>query len=209
MFLATWAFGRCPKGLQDEMLRALAARLAGRDHPVLAPLQSYRVLLHGLGRSVIDAERLARLIEAIAPNLAQPNFLAALSSALSRPIDAPSVLTDSRVRLIADNTASILAVFAGERKFALGLKYALLVVGGLLRLRERDPYALMTSRSHAAQVLAVQLRKIHGLLNQFRRIVKKADEKMSIIANLIDMLDGQGGNVGVLVDTDSLDDEED
>jgi hypothetical protein len=32
---------------------------------------------------------------------------------------------------------------------------------------------------------------------------------MSIIANLIDMLDGQGGNVGVLVDTESLDDEED
>jgi hypothetical protein len=67
----------------------------------------------------------------------------------------------------------------------------------------------MTSSSHAAQALAVQLRKIHELLKQYRRTVKKADEKMLIIANLIDMLNGQGGNVGVLVDTESLDDEED
>jgi hypothetical protein len=209
IILATWAFGRCPKGLQDEMLRALAARLAGRDHPLLVPLQSYRVLLHGLGRCIIDAERLAKLIDLIAPNLAQPNFLAALSSALSRPMGAPKVLTDARVRLIADNTASILGAFAGNARFGIGLKYALLVVGGLLRVRERDPYALMTSRSHAAQALAVQLRKIHGLLKQYRQIVKKVDEKISIITNLIDMLEGQGGNVGVLVDTESLDDEED
>jgi hypothetical protein len=209
MILATWTFGRCPKPLQDEMLKALAAHLANKDHPLLAPRQAQRVLLHGLGRCVIDAERLAKLFDAIAPNLARPNFLAALSSALSRPMHAPEVLTDARVRLIARNTASILAALAVQRKFALGLKYALLVVGGLLRVRERDPYALMTSRSDAAQELAVQLRKIYDLLKQYRRMIKKADEKMAIIANLIDMLNGQGGNVGVLVDTESLDDEED
>ena len=126
MMLATWAFGRRPKPLQDEMLRALVARLAGRDHPLLTPLQSYRVLLHGLGRCVIDAERLAKLIDLIAPDLAQPNFLAALSSALSRPIDAPKVLTEARVRQIANDTASILDALAGKKKFAIGLKYALL-----------------------------------------------------------------------------------
>jgi len=147
LILATWAFGRCPKPLQNEMLTALAARLGGGDHPLLAPLQSYKVLLHGLGRSVTDAGRLTRLIELVAPNLGPPNFLAALSSALSRPADAPKVLSNATVKRIAESTASILADLRSKKKFAVSLKYAMLVVGGLPRVRERDPYALLTSTS--------------------------------------------------------------
>ena len=209
MMVATWAFGRCPKPLQDEMLRALAARLADKAHPLLAPLQGYKVLLHGLGRCVIDADRLAKLVDLIAPNLAQPNFLAALSSVLSRPVQAPEVLSDARVKLIAENAAIILADLARSRKFATNLKYALLAVGGLLRVRKRDPYALITSRSGSAQKLVAQLQNIHVLLKQYRGTVKKADQKLLIVADLIEMLTGQGGNVGVLVATESLDDEED
>jgi hypothetical protein len=207
--VVTWAFGRCPKPLQDEMLRALAARLEGGDHPLLAPVQSYKVLLHGLGRCVTDAERLATLVDLLAPNLTQLNFLAALSSILSRPVDAPNFLTDARVRLLTEMTAAILADIARKGNFAVRLKYTLLVVGGLLRLRERDPYALMTSRSVSAQKLAAQLQNIQGVLKQRRRSVRGADQKMLIIKNLIEMLTGQGGNVGVLVDTESLDDEQD
>jgi hypothetical protein len=49
LILATWAFGRCPKPLQDEMLKAYGARLAGRHHSLLVPLQSEKVLVYGLG----------------------------------------------------------------------------------------------------------------------------------------------------------------
>jgi hypothetical protein len=209
MMVVTWAFGRCPKPLQDEMLKALVARLAGRAHPLLAPLQASKVLLHGLGRCVIDSDRLARLVDLIAPNLAQPNFLAALSSVLSRPVQVPEVLSDARVKLIAENAALILGDLARRGKFATSLKYAMLAVGGLLRVRERDPYALMTSRSASAQKLAAQLQNIHALLKKHQSIIKKADQKLLIVADLIEMLTGQGGNVGILVATESLDDEED
>ena len=202
LMVVTWTFGRCPRTMQDEMLRALVARLAGKAHPLLAPLQSYKVLLHGLGRCVIDADRLAKLVDLIAPNIAQPNFLAALSSVLSRPVQVPEVLSDARVRLIAENTALILADLARSRKFATSLKYAMLAVGGLLRVRERDPYALMTTRSVSAQTLAAQLQNIHSLLKKYGNVVKKADQKLLIVADLIEMLSGQGGNVGVLVATE-------
>jgi hypothetical protein len=191
------------------MLTALAAPLGGGDHPLLAPLQSYKVLLHGLGRGVTDAGRLTRLIELVVPNLGQPNFLAALSSALSRPADAPKVLSDATVKLIAESTASILADLRSKKKFAVSVKYAMLVVGGLLRVRERDPYALLTSTSPAAQALATQLRSIFDLLNQYPPGPSKPTEKRSNVANLVEMLDGRGGNVGVLVEANSLDDEED
>lgn len=80
------------------------------------------------------------------------------------------MLTDRRVKLIADATASILTSLLGQRRiFALNLKYALLVVGGLLRIRETDPYALLTARSDVAAKLALPLEGIHDVLNRHPR----------------------------------------
>jgi hypothetical protein len=205
LILATWAHGRCPKPLQDEMLNAFAARLAGRRHPLLAPPQSEKVLVYGLGRSVSDPERMVALFDLIVPHLSRPFCLAALSSILSRTIIAPTVLTDRRVNLIADATASILTSLLAQRTLALNLKYALLVVGGLLRIRETDPYALLTARSDVAAKLARPLEGIHDVLDRHPRAFAKSTEKSKIVANLIAMLEGAGGDVGVLVETESLD----
>lgn len=79
------------------------------------------------------------------------------------------MLTDRRVKLIADATASILTSLLGQRSSALNLKYALLVVGGLLRIRETDPYALLTARSDVAAKLALPLEGIHDVLNRHPR----------------------------------------
>ena len=206
LILATWAFGRCPKSLQDEMLKAFAARLAGRHHPLLVPLQSEKVLVYGLGRSVSDPERMAALFDLVVPNLSRPFCLAALSSVLSRTMAAPTVLTDRRVRLIAEGTASILKSLLARRSLGVNLKYALLVVGGLLRVRETDPYALLTARSDVAAQLALALQDIHDVLSKDPRLFIKYTDKIRIIENLLAMLDGAGGDVGVLVETEALDD---
>ena len=206
LIVATWAYGRCPMPLQDEMLKAFAARLAGRRHPIIAPLQSEKVLVHGLGRSVTDPERMATLFDMIAPNLSRPFCLAALSSILSRTIAAPAVLADRHVKMIAEGTASILASLSAQRKLAVNLKYAMLVVGGLLRIREHQPYALLTSRAETAAKLARRLQDVHDVLNRYPTAFSRSTEKMKIIANLLAMLDGEGGDVGVLVEAESLDD---
>ncbi len=209
LILATWAFGRCPKPLQDEMLKALAARLAGRRHSLLVPIQSEKVLVHGLGRSVTEPQRMATLLDLIVPNLSRPFCLAALSSILSRTISAPAVLTDRRRKLIAEGTASILTILLAQRKLALNLKYALLVVGGLLRVREIEPYSLLTARSDVAVKLARSLQGILDLLQRHPKAFAKSAEKAAIVENLLAMLDGVGGDVGVLVAADSLEDEDD
>jgi hypothetical protein len=206
LIFATWAFGRCPKPLQDEMLIAFASRLAGRYHPLLAPPQSEKVLAHGLGRSITDPERMSMLVDLIAPNLSRPFCLAALSSTLSRTIAAPTVLTDRHVKRIGEGTAIILTNLWSRRKLAVNLKYAMLVVGGLLRIREREPFALLTSRSAVAAGLARPLQDILDMLKRSPGEFSKSAEKIRIVANLLAMLDGDGGDVGVLVDAASLDD---
>jgi len=209
LILATWAFGRCPEPLQDEMLKAYGARIADRRHSLLVPRQSEKVLVHGLGRSVTDPQRMAGLLDVIVPNLFRPFCVAALSSILSRTIVAPTVLTDRHFKSIAEGTASILTSLLAQRSLAVKLKYALLLVGGLLRVREREPYALLTSRSDVAVKLAQPLQGIHDLLNKHPKSFAKSAEKAEIVKNLLAMLDGVGGDVGVLVATESLESDDD
>ena len=209
LIVATWAHGRCPPDLQDEMLKAYSARLAHRPHPLLVPVQSEKVLLHGLGRCLTDPGRIKSLLDLIAPDLSRPHRLAALSTILSRTRAAPLVLADRHLALIANGTASILATLLSQSRFAVNFKYALLVVGGLLRVREKEPYALLTARSEPAAALARPLRDIRDMLSRFPNAFAKSAEKIRIVENLLAMLDGAGGDVGVLVETDTLDDPDD
>jgi hypothetical protein len=209
LIVATWAHGRCPASLQDEMLKAFAARLERRNHPLFAPVQSEKVLVHGLGRSVTDPKRIATLLDLVASKMSHPFCLAALSSILSRTQAAPSVLSAERVNLIAKGMAIILANLRDRRSFAVNLKYAMLAVGGLLRIREREPFALLTQRSAAAAELARPLRDILSFLKSNSGHIARSAEKSKIVANLLAMLDGEGGDVGVLVDAESLDDSDD
>ena len=208
LILATWAFGRCPTPLQDEMLKAYRARLSGRQHPLLVPVQSEKVLVYGLGRSVTEPKRVAVLLDLLVPNLSRPFCLAALSSILSRTATAPQALTDQHTKAIAEGVISILASLLAQRKLALNLKYALLVIGGLLRIREIQPYALLTSRSALAVRLSHPMKEIHDILMKYPRSFTKSAEKAKIVAELLAMLEGVGGDVGVLVETEALDEDD-
>ena len=135
--------------------------------------------------------------------------MAALSSALSRPVATPVTLTDVRVRLIAKKIVDVLRVLRHEGSFAIKLKYSLLAVGGLLRVREITPFALVCSTSSEAMAIADELRPILNILARRSRHANAVADKIKLLSNFIAALEGTGGNGNLLIDTEGLDEEDD
>jgi hypothetical protein len=204
LIAATWAFGRCPETLQDEMLNALKAYFHGKTHPLLAPRQSERVLIHGLGRTVIERTRLTQLLTLLAPKLIRAHVLGALSSILSRPTETPSVLSEQLVGQVATGIVRVLQTLREERSFAVNFKYALLVVGGLLRYREIRPFALVASKSPDAHEIVSQLRMLQDILLRHSDGVAAAEIKKRLLRDYIAALEGTGGQSNLLEDTEGL-----
>lgn len=206
---ATWAFGRCPESLQDEMIRAAEAHLAGRTHPFLAPKAAARVLLHGLGRVVTAPDRLARTIDLLTAHWRVGNVRAALASLLTRPISTPDVLDEQRTLSLARIAGDMLEALKRDKSFGTNLKYALNLVGGLLRCRRSRPMALLRGRS-------LEANRLYGVLSEIRKLLgvqsvgsAQRSAKLAIIDDLVDMLEGSGGRATILVAIDELVDDED
>lgn len=203
----SWIFARCPMEVQREMAAALDAIRSNRDHPLLAPRQSARVVIHGLGRVVTDSELLRSLIPKLYADIVRPNFLAALSSLLSRPEATPTVLTDADVETISERTILVFRELRSESKFGPNLKYALMVVAGLLRVRERDPWALVSGRSRLAQLLVEELSSILAQIRSMPQPIRNQVQKLHIIMQLIPLLSGEGGRLDILTMMDDMSDE--
>jgi len=206
---ATWAFGRCPEPLQDELLVAAAASLDSRAHPLLAPRASDRVIIHGIGCTFTKAERIARAIDLLIAHQGRPNVTAALAALLTRPKATPQVLDDARSRQVAHMTIATLEALKRELNFRLGLKYALQMVGGLLRTRELRPNALVVASSPEAAKLLGVLARIEELMAKRQSGIKQYIEKQTIVRGLIAMLEGNGGDAGLLVSLEELNDSDD
>lgn len=204
---ATWAFGRCPEPLQDELLFAAAASLDGRAHPLLAPRASDRVIIHGIGRTFTKAERIARAIDLFVAHQGRPNVTAALAALLTRPKATPQVLDDARTRRVALMAIATLEELKRELNFRLGLKYALQMVGGVLRTRELRPNALVVASSPEAAKLLAVLTRIEELMGKRQSSIKQYVEKHTIVHSLLAMLEGNGGDAGLLVSLENLSDE--
>jgi hypothetical protein len=203
----SWIFARCPLDVQHEMVAALNAIRSGGQHPLLAPRQSARVVVHGLGRVVTDREMVRTLMPKFYTDIGRPNFLAALSSLLSRPAATPSVLSDADVETIAERTLQVLRGLRSESNFGSNFKYALMVVAGLLRVRERDPWALLADRSELAHSLVEELSAILARIRNMPRAIKNETQKLQIIRELIPLLSGEGGSPDILIIMDAMPDE--
>jgi hypothetical protein len=203
----SWIFARCPMSVQHEMAAALNAIQSGGQHPLLAPRQSARVVVHGLGRVVTHRELLRTLIPKLYADIARPNFLAALSSLLSRPEATPWVLSDSDVETIGVRILQVFRVLRSERNFGPNFKYALMVLAGLLRARERDPWALLADRSELAHSLVEELSSVLECIRNMPRAIKNEAQKVQIISELIPLLSGEGGSPDILMIMDAMSDE--
>lgn len=203
----SWIFARCPLDVQHEMVAALDAIRSSRPHPLLVPRQSARVVVHGLGRVVTERELIRTLIPKLYADIGRPNFLAALSSLLSRPQATPLALSDADVAAIAERIIQVFRQLRSGSNFGPNFKYALMVVAGLLRVRERDPWALLADRSELAQSLVEELSAVLAQVRSMPRSISNEAQKLEILSALIPLLMGEGGSPDILTIMDAMPDE--
>jgi hypothetical protein len=203
----TWIFARCPLDVQYEMVAALEAIRSDGFHPLLAPRQSARVVVHGLGRVVTDRDLIKTIIPKLLADIDRPNFLAALSSILSRPKATPFVLSAADIESIAEHATQVFKRLRSESNFGTNLKYALMVVAGLLRVRERDPWALLADLSGQAHSLVEELSAVRAQIRRRPQAIRSEAQKLQIIDGLISILVGDGGSPEILMMMDAIPDE--
>lgn len=202
----TWIFAMCPGAVQKELAAALHCIRSDQRHPLLGPAAASKVVMHGLGRVTTNPAMLRALLPDLAANLGQPYFLAALSALLSRPEATPKVLAELDVAAIADRLAHVLRGLHATGSFGVNLKYALLAVAGLLRVRECDPWALVADRSAAAKTLFDLLTALAARIETHRLMIPNAAFKREIAGELIDLLSGAGGRPDILTIMDDMPD---
>jgi len=200
----TWVFARCPENVQQEMIAALDAIISGGEHALLVPRAAPRVVVHGLGRVVIDREILRVVIPKLYSDIKRPNFIAALSSVLSRPEATPMVLSDGDVEAIAEGALDVFRQLRCESKFGTNFKYALMVVAGLLRVRERDPWALLVGHSDLAGLWVDELLGVQAQIQSMPESIANETKKLQIIGELIRLLSGAGGRPDILTIMDAM-----
>jgi hypothetical protein len=201
----TWIFAACPPGVQAEILVAFEAVLSGTRHPLLGPPRGMIVVVHGLGRVVTDKDVIRRLISLMCGRLADKRLLAPLASLLSRPLATPKVLATLDVEAIATDLRGVLQRQARAGALGIDYKYALMVVAGLLRVREEDPWALTKDHSAAAIGLAEDLKKMAAMLQLGWARATGAAQKRAMTVALIDYLETDTGRPDILTAMDQID----
>ena len=203
----TWIFALCPEAVQREMVEAFKALRSGGLHPLLIAPHAARVVVQGLGRVVTDPVTLCELIPELCADMQRQDSLAALSSLLSRPEATPRILDRALVHAIVRGVTGLLEQLNRDRAFRVKLKYALLVVGGVLRVRVSDPWALLASRSAQAEDLRRTLTKTADLMQCIPRPTPNQLAKLKAIGELIAFLSGADGRPDILSFVDSITDD--
>jgi hypothetical protein len=200
----SWTFARCPREVQDAMAAALDAIPSGVRRGLLAPPRSARVVVNGIGRVITNPEMLRSMIPKLCADIDHIDFLAALSSLLSRPEATPMVLLDADIETIATHAIRIFKELREVRNFGPRFKYSLMLVAGLLRVRKRDPWALCADRSELAQAMVEELSAILAQILSMPGAITNETQKLQIIRDLIPLLSGHGGSPDILTIIDTL-----
>jgi hypothetical protein len=201
----TWIFAACPHRVQAAVVAAFEAVLRGSWHPLLRPRRAMTVVVHGLGRVTTDRDVIRRLISLMSGRLADKRLLAPLASLLSRPLATPKVLAALDVEAIAVGLRGVLHRQARADALGIDYKYALMVVAGLLRVREEDPWALTKDRSAAAIGLAEDLKTMAATLQLGWSRATGAAQKHGMTVALIDYLETDTGRPDILTAIDQID----
>jgi hypothetical protein len=201
----TWIFAACPPGVQAEVLGAFEAVLGGTRHPLLGPPGGMTVVVHGLGRVVTEKDIVRRFVPLICGRLADKRLMAPLASLLSRPLATPKVLASLDVDAIATDLRGVLQRQAKAGSLGNDYKYALMVVAGLLRVREEDPWALTKDRSAAATGLAEDLKTMAATLQPGRARATGGEQKLALTEALIAYLETDTGRPDILTAIDQID----
>lgn len=206
LLVLTWVFGRCPIGAKHELLRAAAALLANRSHAFLVPTRASSVVVQGLGRVLNEEALLRRAIPLVAARLDNANFVSAMAAMVSRPEAAPAVLAELDAESIMASLQHRIATCIRDGRFSIHFRHALTAIVGVLRVRERDPWALVADRSPIAAALSAELGRAAAAIDARRHRVRAADALLALLPEIAKVLDGRGGRADILDALETIDD---
>lgn len=186
------------------VIAAFEAVLTGADRPLLRPRSGRTLVIHGLGRIIAAGDLIRKLLPLLCARLPATDLLAPLASMLSRPKATPNVLAELDVEQIADGLLPVLQTQREAGTFGVDYKYLLMILGGLLRVRERDPWALTHDNSRAARAIITELKAaVQELVGTSARI-QAADQKMKTTEDLIQHLETNEGRPDLLTRIDAI-----
>ncbi|WP_269584036.1 hypothetical protein [Roseibium sp. Sym1] len=193
-----WATGFCSEELQSTLLDALQADVHQKAHPLLNALASARTIVRGAARITSSAEKLRLLFELLVERRQNADTRGALCDALSRRKNAPKALSHALAGRIAQDTVENIARLIETRSFEVDLKYTLLILTGLLRYREVEPWFLTPEQPGHGRVIQEKLVKLRGAVFRRRSSVRQGSQKVEIIDNLLEYIEGTGGDPNLL-----------
>jgi hypothetical protein len=124
---------------------------------------------------------------------------------LSRPLATPKVLASLDIEAIGAGLRGVLQRQARTGTLGIDYKYSLMVVAGLLRVREEDPWALTKDGSAAAAGLAEDLKTTATILQPKAAIATGSEQKHALTVALIDYLETETGRPDILTAIDQID----
>jgi hypothetical protein len=200
----TWCFARCPPAVTHELATAVHLHDQGKSHPWLQQTQAVVVVFQGLGRAAIESALLEEMIPRLAVGPPIAYRAGALAAMLSRPAATPAVLAKLGVPGLAARLADVLDLIHQGRNFGVHLKYALLAVGGLMRVRTLEPWALVADYSPPADRLARRLDDISLWLATHPAGATGVTGKRKSAEETAKHLRGAGGRPDILTFVDDL-----
>ena len=192
---ATWCFLRCPEGIVDLLLKGLIGN--GPEAKVLNEPGARKAVLHSLGRCLADRCRVETIFRHISKSKITQDNLACLSHIVSRRDVAFDVLDGDRHLLenvIKFGTTAISKNDPVKNKTTY--TYALLLIGGLCRVRRRNPNLF---QPYDASVV-----KLKDILDQKKRNLEAKDGNLwRLTKDTIEYLDKRGKNPNLLRQIDA------
>lgn len=202
----TWQFRRAPREVPDLLLEAWDARSPNIRHPFISHPMNWVLVYQGLGRTSQSEEQerlaLAKLFRRSVQEWSYREETAAVAFLLSRSDTAPLLLERTDVEKLVRR---VLIEFEDE----LGsdytrFNYAPFLLGGLLRWRLRAPTALVAGQDSLADAMREAILKT---LDDFKRRRKRSERferavmrYRPLLEQLLEELDGRGGNPDLLLD---------
>ena len=187
---ATWCFLRCPVGILDLLLKGLIG--SGPEAKILNGPGARKAVLHSLGRCLADKFRVETIFRYISNSKITQDNLACLSHIVSRRDVAFDVLDSDRHLL--ENVVKFGTTAISKSDPVVNrttYTYALLLIGGLCRVRRKNPNLF---QPYDASV--VQLKNI---LDQKEKILEAKDGNLcKLTRDTIEYLDKRGKNPNLL-----------
>ena len=204
---ASWCFWKCPEAITEFLLKTYEdAQFGGISHILIR---------HGVARVIHKREHLDRYFCALESQIIDRQRIlsddyAGLARVLGTVEEAASILTPGLAGCVCDMTAEAMD---GENQkgnndaYKRRFKYAMLMLAGLLRHREREPDFLKPGKRMAKRLLDrldTAERRSGDLIGRMPEHAKRLKDVRNIIEEIRKHILCEGGDPNIIVRIDSI-----